>query len=194
MGCLKHVGDENSWKWFEMVRLKFSQFWKGNSSEPNKAPFLGYPNVHFPDLLPCLFSPNNPQAQHFSECIKTAEFTWKPWRISAFLLRMMDFCSYLGMGEVFVLRCILNPAKNFALLRKRIHIRIVQPKKKGTFEDNDCSFLFAFWISFCFIEGYPKTRWWFQTNVFNFHPGGKGNPIWRTRICFKWVGEKPPTR
>ena len=33
----------------------------------------------------------------------------------------------------------------------------------------------------CFLSFYPETL--------GFH-----DPIWRTRICFKWVGEKPTTR
>ena len=189
MGCLKLVGDENPWKWVGLVRLKFSQskrkfIWTKQSS------IFGVPNVNFPDLLPCLFSPNNPQGaffrmrcySDFSGNLVISAMSWGWWIIF----------SYSGMGEVFVLRCILNPTKNYTLLRKRIHIRIVQPKK------NTLKIMIVFSFSHfgylcCFIEGYPKTRWWCQTNVSNFHFVGKGNPSWRTRICFKWVGERPPT-
>ena len=136
------------------------------------------------------FLPTIPKG-HFSECAVTAIFPetllFQQWAEDH------GFFSYSGMGEVFVLRCILNPAKNYTLLRKRIHIRIVQPKK------NTLKIMIVFSFSHfgylcCFIEGYPKTRWWCQTNVSNFHFVGKGNPSWRTRICFKWVGEKPPTK
>ena len=72
------------------------------------------------------FLPTIPKG-HFSECAVTAIFPetllFQQWAEDD------GFFSYSGMGEVFVLRCILNPTKNYTLLRKRIHIRIVQPKK-----------------------------------------------------------------
>ena len=59
------------------------------------------------------------------------------------------FFSYLGMGKLFVLRCILNPAKK---LHRPEKTNPYLQQRNCTFEDKSF-FPFRVLDIFCFIEG-----------------------------------------